>query len=161
MNGIYNAIFILLLMFMLVAVDYVYSISDKVINGIYTVIPKNNITDNGYLSYQNIRAIMYGGITGVLVPFLIFLSFMSSFFNNYRQAGIEVYLIGNLICIIATPIMIYLFAQIVTQLLNVSILDSAYMASVFFNNFLYIMVANMLLSLASFVFITKKPIGVM
>jgi hypothetical protein len=54
-----------------------------------------------------------------------------------------------------TPLMIFLFAQVFTNLLAVSILDTNYMATTYFSNFLFIMVTNMLLALASFVFVQK------
>lgn len=141
---------------MLVAVDYIFSISDNLVNQLYQLITKNSITDDGYQFYINIRAVLYGGITMVLVPWLIFLSFASSFIN--RNQDIIGYLIGNLLCVLFTPMAIYLFTRVATQLLSVTILDTSYMAFVFFNDFLYIMVANLLLSLASFVFLQKKNI---
>ena len=157
MNGIYNAIMIIILMFSLIALDYIYSISDKFTSQLYGLIQKNKITDMGFKLYSDMRTLMYGGITGVLVPWIIFLSFASSFIN--RNQDIIGYLIANLVVVLLTPIAIYLFSEIATQMLNVSILNSAYMATTYLNNFLYIMVANMLLSLASFVFLQKKNLG--
>lgn len=158
MNGFYSSIFIILLMFILIAVDYIYSISDKIVDGIYANIVKNQYTDLGFQFYADTRAIFYGGITGVLVPFFIFLSFVSSFLN--RNQDIAMYLISNLAIIIFTPMSIYLFSNIFTQMFNVTILDTAYMATIYFQNFIYIMIANMLLSLASFVFIAKRNTGI-
>ena len=144
-------------MFSLVALDYIYSISDQFTSQLYGLIQKNTITDMGFQLYGTMRTLMYGGITGVLVPWIIFLSFASSFVN--RNQDIIGYLIANLVVCLITPISIYLFSEVATQMLNVSILNPAYMATVYLNNFMYIMVANLLLSLASFVFLQKKNQG--
>lgn len=163
MNGFLNLFFIILLFTTLIGVDYLFSITDILTARTYDVLNTNNfsnyITDMGYAYYQNIRGLLYSGITGVLTPFLIFLSFASSFINR-NQDIISYTIFGLMVCVL-TPLSIYLFAEVFTQLLNVSILDSAYMATAYFDNFTYIMVANMLLTLSSFVFLQKKqPVGI-
>ena len=138
---------------LLVAVDYLYSIGDYLTDAINDKIEPNDITDAGYASYGAVRNFMYSAITGVLVPFLVFLSFTSSFIN--RNQTVVTYMVQAISVIVITPLTIWLFAEVFTNLLSVTLLDSSYMATTYFSNFLYIMVANMLLALASFVFVQK------
>ena len=156
MNGLRNGIFIISLMILLVVVDYMYTTTDIITGRIYNATNasfSNPITDDGYATYTKMRELMYGAITTVLVPFLIFLSFFSSAVN--RNQSLHTYLLSAFVIVIFTPLAIYLVSEIITNMLNVSILDHDYMASVFLNNFMWIMVANMLLTLGSFVFINK------
>ena len=160
MNGVRNALFLLFLFVILIAVEYIYTIGDNIADNVKKTvdgIEGNNITDGGYNQYGAVRSIMYSGITGVLAPFLIFLTFMSSFIN--RNQSIEIYFIAALVVIIATPVSIYIFSEVFTNLTNLSVLDTAYLAQNYFDNFLYIMVANLLLTLASFVFVKQKGVG--
>jgi hypothetical protein len=144
-------------MFVLVGFDYTYTISDVIVSGVNDSITNinmsNNITTAGYTSYTATRSIMYGGVTGVLVPFLIFLTFASSFID--RNQTLISYLVYAMVIILGTPLLIYVFSDIITNLLNVNVLDTAYMATTYFQNFAYILIANMLLSLASFVFVIR------
>lgn len=152
-NGVYNAIFIIFLMLILVAVDYMYSISDQIVNAINVYTHGNTVSDQAFLYYGKVRSIIYGSITGILVPFLVFLSFASSFINRNQDLG--TYLVSAFAIVLITPLCIYIFSEIITNMLNVTILDTAYMATVWFQNMLWILVANMLLTLMSFVFIIK------
>jgi hypothetical protein len=96
---------------------------------------------------------MYSLITGIVVPFLIFLSFTSSFVN--RNQNIIMYLIQVIGLLMITPLCIYIFSDVLTQLMSVSILDAAYASSVYFSNFPYILIANTLMALASFIFVQR------
>ena len=157
MNGLRNGIFIISLMILLVVVDYMYTTTDIITGRIYNETNSsfpNYITDAGHQSYSDMRTLMYGAITTVLVPFLIFLSFFSSAVN--RNQSLNTYLLSSFVIVIFTPIAIYLVSEIVTNMLSVSILDHAYMATTFISNFMWIMVANMMLTLGSFVFIKKN-----
>jgi hypothetical protein len=158
MNGIRNAMFIIIMMMFLVAVDYVYTIGDQLTNQINAHILSNPITTAAFISYGATRNLIYSAVTGVMVPFLIFLSFTSSFIN--RNQTVVTYMIQAISVMLITPLLIFLFAQVFTNLLAVSILDTQYMATTYFNNFLYIMVTNMLLALASFVFVQKGAVEV-
>lgn len=156
MNGVMNGMFIIILLFMLVAVDYLYTIADIMVDEVYNktnTTYANPITDYAYTGYGNARNVIYTAITGVLVPFLIVLSFGSSFVN--RNQSLTTYLVYSLLVVLFTPIAIYVFSDILTNMLNIPILNPSYMATTYFNNMLYILVANMLLSLASFVFIVR------
>lgn len=137
----------------LVAFDYLYTISDRLANGVFAVIATNDITNAGFAAYAATRNLMYSLVTGIFVPFLLFLSFTSSFIN--RNQNMVMYLIQVFAVLMLTPLLIFLFAQVFTNLLAFSLLDPAYMATSYFNNFLMILVANMLLSLASFVFVKQ------
>ncbi len=148
-------------MFVLISFDYIYSITDQIMSGMNTGIVNvmtslgmvSPITATAYLSYQNMRDLMYTSVVGILVPFLIFLSFASSFID--RNITLGDYLIGAFTIMIVTPLCIYLFSDVISNLMNINILDPAYMATSLISNFVYILVANMLLTLASFVFIIK------
>lgn len=150
--------FIIFLMFILVAVDYLYSISDQIVGGVNTTINSmgytNSLSTLAYTYYGRVRDIIYTGITGILVPFLIFLSFVSSFLN--RNQDFTSYLVAALATIFITPLILFIFPDILTNLLNVSILDTAYMSTIYLTNLTFILVVNMLLSLASFVFIIRQ-----
>jgi hypothetical protein len=138
----------------LVALDYMFSITDLLENLIYgtvNTIQSNPISDHAHDMYAAVRNIWYSAVTGVLVPFLLFLSFTSSFIN--KNQNMVMYLIQALAVLMVTPIALFVFADIFTQMLSVSFLDSAYMATVYFNNFIYILVINMLMALASFIFV--------
>lgn len=143
-------------MMFLVAIDYVYSIGDNITNALYSKLLSNPITTAAFNSYAATRNLIYSLVTGIFVPFLVFLSFASSFVN--RNQTVVSYLIQAITVMLITPLLIYLFAQVMTNLLSVSLLDTAYMATTYFNNFLYILVANMLLALTSFVFVQKGAI---
>lgn len=153
MNGVWNIIFLVFLMMMLVATDYIYSIGDIIVDQTYGAIDSNEFTDIAYGSYATTREFVYGLITGVLAPFLIFLSFFSSFVN--RNQNFVTYTIQVIGLLFLTPILIYMFSEMATQMLNVSILNHAYMATTILDNFLYILVANAILAVASFVFVKQ------
>jgi hypothetical protein len=158
MNGVLNAFFIIILFMGLIAYDYLYTISDQITNAVYgriNAIEPNEISDAGFTAYEGTRDFLYALVTGIMVPFLLFLSFTSSFIN--RNQTMVVYVIQAIAILMVTPIMIFIFADVFTQMLSFSLLDSAYMATVYFNNFLQIFVVNMLLALASFVFVKEVP----
>lgn len=140
-------------MIILVAVDYTYSIGDIMVNEINSTITPNPYTAIGYASYATVRNMMYSLITGIAVPFLVFLSFTSSFVN--RNQNVIMYLIQVIGLLMLTPLCIYLFSDMLTQLLSISILDAAYGSSVYFSNFPYILIANTLMALASFMFVQR------
>lgn len=145
-------------MFILVGVDYLYSIADQIVGSVNTTINSmgysNSLSTLAYTYYGRVRDIIYTGITGVLVPFLIFFSFVSSFVNrNQDTIG---YFVSAIATVITTPLILFIFPDIISNLLNVSILDTAYMASIYFSNLLFILVVNMLISIASFVFVVRQ-----
>lgn len=157
MNGVRNGAFIILLMVILVVTDYMYTISDQFANRTYTAVNAsfaNSITDQAFDSYGKGRELVYTAITGVLVPFLTFLAFFSSAVN--RNQNLTTYLVSAFAIIIFTPVAIYLMSEIFTSMLSVSILDPAYMFTAYINNFMWIMVANMLLTLLSFIFVRQE-----
>lgn len=96
---------------------------------------------------------MYSAIAEVLTPFLIFLSFSSSFIN--RNQTLSNYLISSMVVVLITSLTLYFFPTIMTNLLNVSILNANYINAAYFSNFFHILIVNMLLSLASFLFVVK------
>jgi len=156
-NGVYNLIFIVFLLIMLVAFDYVYSIADIIINQINVTITPNHYSTIGYNSYTTVRDFMYSIVTGIVVPFLLFLTFISSVIN--KNQNIIVYLIQVIALLMLTPLAIYMFGDLMTNLLNVSILDTHYMATLYFTNFPYILIANSLMALLSFMFV-QRPAAV-
>jgi hypothetical protein len=159
-NGARNVVFIVSLYLVLVAVDYMYTITDTVTGSLYNATNSTNpnaISDAAYSNYSTMRDLMYGGITLVLMPWLVFLSLASSAVN--RHVSLSGYLVNSMIVVLLTPVVIYICAELITQMLSVSILDTGYMAQVWFDNFLYVLIANMLLSLASFVFVRSASLG--
>lgn len=159
-NGARNVLFIILLYVVLVAVDYMYTITDLITDEAYNVTNatvSNPISDAAYANYSTMRDLVYGGITLVLMPWLVFLSIASSAVN--RHLSLSGYLVNSMIILLLTPAVIYICAELFTQLLSVSVLDTAYMATVWFDNLLYVLIANMLLSLASFVFVRSASLG--
>jgi len=163
LNGVYNAIFIILLFINLIALDYIYSIGDRLIKQVYTVIniiQPNAISLNAYTTYFTLRTFYLEVISYFVVPFLLLISFASSFIN--RHVNIVTFLISSMSILLITPFVIYIFAQYFTNLLSVSILDPVLATTyldTYFNNFLYILVINLLLSLASFVWVEKQGAG--
>lgn len=145
-------------MFVLVGVDYLYSIADQIVGGVNTTITSigysNSLSTLAYTYYGRVRDIIYTGITGLLIPFLIFLTFVSSFVN--RNQDVIGYIVSCVATTFITPLILFIFPDIISNLLNVSILDTAYMATIFFNNLLFILVINLLLSIASFVFVVRQ-----
>ncbi len=159
MNGVRNAVFIVFLMVILVVVDYMYTISDVVVEGAYTeanIIQPNDITTLGLTMYQNMRGMMYTLITGIMVPYLVFLCMFSSLVN--RNQNVAGYLLSSMVILLATPMFIYFVGEIITNMLSVSILDTDYMYTTMLSgsNFMLILVANLLLALASFVFVRRE-----
>lgn len=156
MNSIYNLIFIIFLMVILVAFDYLYSITDILtnqINGTIMAQFPNTITTMAMTSYGATRDMLYSLVTMIVVPFLLFLTFTSSFIN--KNQNIIVYLIQTIGLLMLTPLAIYMFSELLTDLLSVSILDTDYMAQVYFSNFMLILIVNSLMGLASFIFVQK------
>ena len=156
-NGIYNMIFIIFLMVMLVAFDYMYSISDILTTQINSTISggsfANPITTMAMTSYGNTRDMLWSLVTGIVVPFLLFLTFTSSFIN--RNQNIIMYLIQVIGLLMITPLCIYIFSNLLTNLLGVTILNPAYMAQVYFSNFMFILIVNTIMALASFIFVQR------
>ena len=156
MNAIYNLIFILFLFIILIAFDYMYSTTDILTSQINSTIMAtypNPITTIGMNSYMATRDMLYSLVTMIVTPFLLFLTFISSFIN--RNQNIIVYLIQVVGLLMLTPMAIYMFSELFTALLGVSILDTHYMASVYFANFMPLLVINSLMGLASFIFVQK------
>lgn len=149
--------FIVFLLFVMVGFAYVYSISDKIVyglNGNLTVLNMSSSLGNSSVAmYENTRSIYYGGTTGVLAPFLILLAFGSSLIN--RRQDVVGYLINAMVICLITPLLIYVFSDIITNFVQVSILDPNYIAASYFQNFAYILIANMLMSLLSFIFVIR------
>jgi len=139
----------------MVGFAYVYSISDKIVyglNGNLTVLNMSSSLGNSSVAmYENTRSIYYDGTTGVLAPFLILLAFGSSLIN--RRQDVVGYLINAMVICLITPLLIYVFSDIITNFVQVSILDPNYIAASYFQNFAYILIANMLMSLLSFIFV--------
>jgi len=159
LNGVRNGAFIILLMVILVVTDYMYSIADPIANDTYMAVNStagfsNPITDSAMDLYTSSRELIYTAITGVLVPFLTFLAFFSSAVN--RNQNFTTYLISAFAVIIFTPVAIYVMSEVFTNMLSVSFLDPAYMFMTYINNFLWIMVANMILTLLSFIFVRQE-----
>jgi hypothetical protein len=157
MNGVNNAVFVVVLFMTMVSFTYLYSISDKILQPMYAkinAIAPNDMTDNGYNSYVALRDFLFTGLNRVVLPFLLFLALTSSFINrNQTMIG---YVIQSIAVVLITPMLVYVFAEVLSNLTAVSIINSAYLFTTYFDNFLYILIANMLLSLASFVFVQKQ-----
>lgn len=149
--------FIVFLLFVMVGFAYVYSISDKIVyglNGNLTSLNMSSSVGNSSVAmYEKTRSIYYGGTTGVLAPFLILLAFGSSLIN--RRQDVVGYLINAMVICLITPLLIYVFSDIITNFVQVSILDPNYIAASYFQNFAYILIANMLMSLLSFIFVIR------
>ena len=146
-------IFIVFLLVMLVAFDYLYSIGDILTTQINNVIPNNTITAMALHTYQATRDMLYSLVTMIVVPFLLFLTFTSSFIN--RNQNIIMYLIQAIGLLMLTPMVIYMFSEVLTNLLGISILDTHYMAQIYFTNFMFILIVNSLMGLASFIFVQR------
>lgn len=153
MNAIYNMIFLVLIFAVLVGFDYLYSIGDIMTDQINAIVPPNNITTAAFNGYEASRDMLYTLVTSIVAPFLIFLSFFSSVVN--RNQNIIMYLIQVVAILMVTPLVIYVFSELLTNLLSVSILDPAYMATLYFSNFMIILVANSLMGLMSFIFVQR------
>ncbi len=141
------------------AFDYVFSISDIIVgqyNTTINMIAPNAISTAGANSYVNVRNFMLNALFFFVAPFLVLLTFASSFINNNQT--IIGYLINSIAVLMATPIVIYAFSEILTNLLNVSILNANYIPQVFFTNFLLICVVNLLMALSSFIFVRQGAI---
>jgi hypothetical protein len=139
------------------AFTFLYSISDKIMAPMYdkiNAVAPNAMTDNGYNSYQSLRDFLFTGLNRVVLPFLLFLALTSSFIN--RNQSMIGYVIQAIAVVLITPMLVYVFAEVLSNLTAVSIINANYLFTTYFDNFMYILVANMLLSLASFVFVQKQ-----
>lgn len=145
---------------LMVVLSYSYTIGDQIVNtvnGVVTVNQPNAISTQAYNSFIAVRDFLFSAITLFLLPFFLLLTFASSFIN--RNQTIISYLIQSLAVLMATPLVIFVFAQVTTNLLNVSILNANYIYTLYFNNFLYICIINMFLALASFVFVRQEAVS--
>jgi hypothetical protein len=124
-----------------------FKVVDNVIN------PADNLTDVMYAKYQAAESFTISAIFNFLVPFLFLMAFANSFINSNQN--VISYFIQAMAVLLATPLCIYIFSYVLTNLLNISFLNPAYIASNFFNNFTLILVVNMLIALVSFVWIKK------
>jgi len=159
-NGVYNLIFLLLVFICLVAIAYAFGIGDIIIG--YTldlskrISPESDLTTTLYGQYVTLKDFTISVIFNFFTPFIILLTFGNSFINSNQN--VISYMVQALAVLFATPLCIYIFSDILTNLLGVSFISSAYIASNFFNNFVYILVVNMLLALASFIWIKKQQV---
>lgn len=157
MNGVWNAIFVVSIFMLMTAFAWVYSLGDKILVDLYAVvngIEPNSMTDSGLTLWTGMRDFSYQALNHFLLPFLMFLALTSSFIN--RNRSLHAYIIQALGVVLITPILIYVFADIITAMTSVSFINTSYLFSTYTANFLYILVGNMLLTLASFVFIQKS-----
>jgi len=162
MNGLRNLIFIIIILAGLIALAYMYSTTDIIADSIYNIINSDNpnsISTQAHTSYINMREFMYKSITLVIVPYLLFLCFTSSFINSNQN--MITYIIQVVAVLMATPICLYMFSELLTQFFSVSIINTAYLSMQYFNNFLFILVINMLLAIASFIFVRKSSLEVL
>jgi hypothetical protein len=159
-NGIYNLVFLLLVFFCLVAIAYAFGIGDVIIGYIYDlstkISPESNLTTILHGQYVALRDFTISVIFNFFVPFIILLTFGNTFIN--ANQNVISYMIQALGVLMATPLCIYIFADILTNMLSISIISPAYIASNFFNNFVPILVVNLLLTLASFIWIKKQQV---
>lgn len=169
MNGVLNTIFIIFLFIVLIAFDYMYSMSDIItdqlnssiaasfnINTTNSTIAQgglNTISQDASSMYGEMRDLLYSVVTGIMVPFLLFLTFFSSFVNRNQNA--IMYLCQVIAILMILPLCVYVFSDLFTNLTSISILDSAYMASIYFQNFMGILLVNGLLAVASFIFVQR------
>lgn len=145
---------------LMVVLSYSYTIGDQIVNtvnGVVVLNQPNAISTQAYNSFIAVRDFLFSAITLFLLPFFLLLTFASSFIN--RNQTIISYLIQSLAVLMATPLVIFVFAQVTTNLLNVSILNANYIYTLYFNNFLYICIINMFLALASFVFVRQEAVS--
>lgn len=152
-NGFNNALALVILTLALIVLGYAFTIGDTItsqVNSTISGVAPNQVSTTSFIQYQGARDFLFSAITIFLVPFIIFITFISSFIGN--NTGVLNYVISCLLVLIVTPILIFTFADVFTGLTSVSFLNTKYLASLYFNNFLQIMVINMLLSLGSFIF---------
>lgn len=149
--------FLVIVFFTLVSFTYLYSISDELSSQIYTKINAifpNPMTDAGYSGYETTRDFIMGALNRLFLPFILFLSLSNSFIN--RNQTLISYLTTSMAVVLLSPLAVYVFGELMTYMLEIDYLNPAYILDTYFDNFLYIIVANMLLSLASFVFVQKR-----
>lgn len=157
MNGVWNAIFVVSIFLMMTAFAWLYSLGDEILTRLYSVVnglEPNSMSDNGLLIWTNMRDYTYQALNHFLLPFLMFLTLASSFIN--RNRSLHSYVIQAMGVVLITPILIYVFADVISAMTAVSFINTAYLFSTYTGNFLYILVGNMLLALGSFVFIQKS-----
>lgn len=132
---------------------YTYTIADEIVNGVNVITQGNTVSDAAFTGYVKTRTVMFSFITQVLLPFLLFITFTSSFID--RNQDLTKYLFSSMLSVLTTGLILYIAPDIITNLLNVSILNPAYIATSYFQNIVYIMIANMLLGMGSFIFVVK------
>src|SRR4030095_2480652 len=159
MNGLRNMIFIILLFFIMVALAYVFSIGDIIVFTTNQTVdqfhsnPGSLAAAEGYVRARNL---FFSMVTLFFIPFLVTLAYASSFINN--QQSILSYFIQTLAVLLATPLAIYLFSAILTNMFSVNFLDPAYIVQDYFSNFALILIVNMFLSIASFIFVRQTAV---
>ncbi len=159
MNGIFNAIFVAMLFFMLVAFAWLFSIGDLLETSFYNyvsgMVSDATLLNSLHNQYVNNRELLLTALNHFMIPFLLFMTFTSSFVNR-NQTPIQ-YFMSVLGILLVTPLLAYLFSEVISNLLfGVSFIDADYCFTTFMNNFVLILVLNMLASLASFVFVQKQ-----
>jgi hypothetical protein len=145
----------------LVAIAYSFSLGDIIIGYMKVVDnmlnPTDNLSDKMYAYYGQTRDFSISVIFNFLVPFLFLMSYANSFINSNQN--IVSYFIQAMGVLLATPLAIYIFSYVLTNLLNISFINPNYVATNFFSNFTLILVVNMLIALTSFVWIKKQSSG--
>lgn len=153
MNGIRNALYIVIIMILLIGFAFIFGIGDEIMNAIHAKIFMYPTADAMFNAYTHIRDFFVAITFNVALPFVIFTLFLSSFIN--RQENLLVYLMQTFAILMITPILVYAFAALLSNLTAIPILNPTYLASLYISNMLVILVANLLLSAASFVFTMK------
>lgn len=157
MNAVRNALYLILGFVMLIGIGLSFTIGNQLIDATYvSVFPNSHLVNVAYQDWINVRDFFINMTYNFLVPLIIFLTFASSLIG--RNTGLVTYLTQSMVILMLTPILVYSFAEFFTPFLQSGLIDMAYIRVLYFENLLYLLVINMIVSFLSFLF-TRRGVS--
>ncbi len=156
MNGLNNAFYLMMAMIMIVVFAFVMSLGDEIMSSIHASTYQYPMAEAAYNSWVSIQSLFMLLSFNIALPFIIFTSFLSSFIN--KNQNVLIYVMQTFIILLAIPLLMYMFSGFLTSWMSISLINSDYLQSLYVSNILTILIINMMLSIASFVFV-QNPKG--
>ena len=153
MNAIKNMLFLIIVFIFMIALAFAFSIGDEVLNAVHTVTFLYPTSHTMFLNSIKIRDFFLNMSLNIFLPFIVFMTLFSTFIN--RNNNILSYVLQCLGVLMITPLVLYFVPDIFTAILSTPIINTAYYKSIYFTNFTSLIIINLLLAFASFIFIRR------
>lgn len=154
MNGVNNSIYLMMVMIMIVLFAFIMSLGDEVMNGINASTYKYPLAAQAFSAWENLRDFFMALTFNIALPFIIFTSFLSSFIN--RNQNVLIYITSTFVILVSIPMLMYMFSGFLTAYMSISLINPDYLKDLYVSHILTILIINMMLSIASFVFVQSQ-----